>query len=170
MPSQTHRLPYLHIEESHHGKRVYYVRQGKGPRIRIPDGLTRDEWMKAYREALAGVSGYTAKVTPIRKNPQFAFIYVISDRIGLVKVGYSIKPRDRLASFETANGRNLTLAKTYRVPWDQARGFERTAHKSLAKVRENREWFYCDVAEACAAIEAALVGTVINIDFPEINL
>lgn len=52
MPRQ--RPPFLYREVSRHGKPVWYVRRGKGPRIRIPAAYGTPEFDEAYHAALAG--------------------------------------------------------------------------------------------------------------------
>jgi integrase len=62
MPDMPRKLPYLNRQPGRHGNgRVYwYVRVGKGPRIPIPGELGTDEFLKAYRAALATGRGSSA--------------------------------------------------------------------------------------------------------------
>lgn len=48
------RPPHLHTELTRHGRRVWYVRRGKGPRTRIDHDYGTPEFMAAYEAALAG--------------------------------------------------------------------------------------------------------------------
>lgn len=48
------RPPHLHHQISRHGKTVWYVRMGKGPRIRIKDTYGTPEFEEAYQAALLG--------------------------------------------------------------------------------------------------------------------
>jgi len=48
------KLPYLNTEESRHGKLVYYVRLGKGPRIRLRAAYGTPEFRAEYLAALEG--------------------------------------------------------------------------------------------------------------------
>lgn len=48
------RPPHLHRETSRHGKTVWYVREGKGPRIRIKAVYGTPEFEEAYQAALKG--------------------------------------------------------------------------------------------------------------------
>ena len=50
------RPPHLHKETSRHGKTVWYVREGKGPRIRIKAAYGTLEFDEAYQDALNGKS------------------------------------------------------------------------------------------------------------------
>jgi hypothetical protein len=52
MPRQ--RLPHLHSEITRHGTRVWYVRIGKGPRIRVRGAYGSPEFQAAYDAAVAG--------------------------------------------------------------------------------------------------------------------
>jgi integrase len=45
---------FLHHERTRHGKIVWYVRRGKGPRIRIREEYDTDAFWEAYRDALSG--------------------------------------------------------------------------------------------------------------------
>ena len=48
------RPPHLHHQRTRHGKLVWYVRIGKGARIRIKDAYGTPEFEVAYRAAIAG--------------------------------------------------------------------------------------------------------------------
>lgn len=48
------RPPHLHRETSRHGRTVWYVREGKGPRIRIKAEYGTPEFDGAYQAALKG--------------------------------------------------------------------------------------------------------------------
>jgi integrase len=48
------RPPHLHREHNRHGKPVWYVRVGKGPRIRIRGDYGSEEFNAAYQAAIAG--------------------------------------------------------------------------------------------------------------------
>jgi integrase len=50
------RLPFLQIETTRHGRVVYFVRFGKGPRVRIHGDYGSAEFMAAYRAALEGAA------------------------------------------------------------------------------------------------------------------
>lgn len=50
------RPPHLHRETNRHGNVVWYVRVGKGPRIRIKAAYGTPEFEEAYRAALSGES------------------------------------------------------------------------------------------------------------------
>jgi integrase len=47
------RPPHLHREENRHGKTVWYVRIGKGPRIRIKGEYGTSDFEEAYQAALS---------------------------------------------------------------------------------------------------------------------
>ena len=48
------RPPHLHRQVTQHGKTVWYVRIGKGPRIRIRAGFGTPEFDAEYQAAVAG--------------------------------------------------------------------------------------------------------------------
>lgn len=56
------RPPHLHREINRHGNAVWYVRLGKGPRVRIKDAYGTPEFEAAYQAALAGESPAPAAV------------------------------------------------------------------------------------------------------------
>jgi hypothetical protein len=51
------RPPHLQREMTRHGKAVWYVRVGKGPRIRIRAEYRTVDFEAAYRAAISGTSG-----------------------------------------------------------------------------------------------------------------
>ena len=57
------RPPHLHHERTRHGALVWYVRVGKGPRIRIKAPHGTPEFDEAYRAALAGEEAPSAART-----------------------------------------------------------------------------------------------------------
>jgi hypothetical protein len=46
--------PFLHREISRHGKVVWYVRKGKGRRVRLPGEYGSAQFLAAYDAALEG--------------------------------------------------------------------------------------------------------------------
>ena len=48
------RPPHLHRETTRHGRTVWFVRRGHGPRIRVRGAYGSSEFMEAYEAALAG--------------------------------------------------------------------------------------------------------------------
>jgi integrase len=58
------RPPYLHREVTRHGKTTWYVRVGKGPRIRIHGAFGTPEFYAAYEAARSGQSKATRSKTP----------------------------------------------------------------------------------------------------------
>lgn len=56
--------PHVKRETTRHGRRVWYFRRGKGPRIRLPDDYGSPAFIAAYHAALSGVSPPTASGRP----------------------------------------------------------------------------------------------------------
>lgn len=55
MPSMPRpRPPHLHLERSRHGKTVWYVRLGNGPRKRLRAAYGSPEFLEEYHDALSG--------------------------------------------------------------------------------------------------------------------
>src|SRR3954451_17388423 len=48
------RPPHLHRERTRHGRMIWYVRMGKGPRIRIREEFGTPQFSKAYNAAISG--------------------------------------------------------------------------------------------------------------------
>ncbi len=62
MPDMPRPRPkHLHRETNRHGNTVWYVRVGKGPRIRIPGVYGTPEFMDAYEAAVSGKPRQHAK-------------------------------------------------------------------------------------------------------------
>ena len=66
------RLPFMQYETTRHGALVYYVRFGKGPRVRIKGEHGSAEFMAAYNAALAGQAPPGAH--PERDNRSLAWL------------------------------------------------------------------------------------------------
>jgi hypothetical protein len=58
------RLPYLNHERTRHGKLIWVVRIGKGPRTRLRDDYGSPEFLAAYHAA--GLPGVTTPSTLTR--------------------------------------------------------------------------------------------------------
>lgn len=56
------RPPHLHAETTRHGKRVWYVRRGHDPRVRIRAQFGTAEFDHQYQAALAGKAPESAKL------------------------------------------------------------------------------------------------------------
>src|ERR1041385_6510155 len=50
------RPPHLQREVTRHGRVVWFVRIGKGPRVRIRDDYGTDEFWESYRSAVVGTA------------------------------------------------------------------------------------------------------------------
>jgi len=64
MPDMPRKLPHLHREKTRHGTTVWYVRIGHGPRIRIKAAPGGQEFLDAYRAAIAGAPVVAAQAAP----------------------------------------------------------------------------------------------------------
>jgi integrase len=60
------RPPFLLRERNRHGRLVWYVRKGDGPRTRIPGEFGTDAFMRAYRAAVDGVIAAPAAAPKIK--------------------------------------------------------------------------------------------------------
>jgi hypothetical protein len=57
------RPPFLHLEITRHGRKAWYVRVGRGPRVRIRAEYGTPEFDAEYRAALSGAAP-ARKATP----------------------------------------------------------------------------------------------------------
>jgi len=64
------RLPYILRQTTRHGKTVWYFRIKAGPRTRLPGEYGSDEFMAAYRAALAGEKPATKTKTKTKTDPR----------------------------------------------------------------------------------------------------
>jgi hypothetical protein len=90
------------------------------------------------------------------------FTYFIrAARAGLVKIGHSVDPDERMASLQTANGDDLEMIGHARGGHD----LERYLHKRLGVHRRRGEWFTLApevaavIAEVLSASDPLLRGT-----------
>lgn len=165
----TRQLPLLQIERNRHGKRIYYVRAGRGPRIRIPDGLDRTSFLEAYRAAVAGLPIDAPSMPPRpdqasspNREVRHSYVYVMTDGYRM-KVGRSHNPAKRRDQLAAGNAEQLRVLKKVRVPVSDVARIEQTAHRLLDGVRVDREWFRCTSQQALDAILASANGTEFEI-------
>jgi hypothetical protein len=85
---------------------------------------------------------------------QGSFIYIIRGDHGLLKIGISSNPSERLAQLRTASAVPLTIAYVGALRCD-GYSVEAEAYRTLAGCRLEGEWFNCPVDMAVAAIAAA---------------
>ena len=55
------RPPHLHLEITRHGRKVWYVRVDKGPRIRIRAEFGTPDFDQEYQAAISGSAAPAAK-------------------------------------------------------------------------------------------------------------
>jgi hypothetical protein len=85
-----------------------------------------------------------------------AYVYVMGDANGPMKVGASSRPRVRARTFIwEGRGYSMTIHATHHRPND-ALTVERVALWMLREDREEGEWFRVSPEKACAAVEAAI--------------
>jgi integrase len=73
------RPPHLHRETNRHGNVVWYVRVGKGPRIRIKAGYGTPEFEAAYQAALRGES---SQATPKASKGSLEWLWMLYRQTG----------------------------------------------------------------------------------------
>lgn len=83
-----------------------------------------------------------------------AFLYAIGNQQGLVKVGVTTNPRQRLATLQTAYPFPLQLLGLWATPGD-GYDIEERAHSLLDHYRMRGEWFRVGTTTALASIEHA---------------
>lgn len=90
------------------------------------------------------------------KNVRATAVYVMEADTGLIKVGRSFEPSQRLRQIERASGAKLRLVHSTEIRED-ASLVEAIAHQVLAQKRRSGEWFDVTAPEAIAAIREAIV-------------
>lgn len=118
--------PYLIREKTRHGKTVYYVRKGVGPRVRIRETPGTPEFATAYEAAL--------NATPPDPDRSFVYFALAGNR---VKIGHSKDPRRRIATLKTGTPQKVRIY--YATPGGKQ--LERSLHEMFADDRVNGEWF-----------------------------
>ena len=85
-----------------------------------------------------------------------AWVYVVSDRRGHVKVGMSEDVASRLAGLQGANPLPLVLEMTVGpMERDEAHRLESRTHAILERCRTSGKWFSCGTDEAAEAVRQA---------------
>lgn len=81
------------------------------------------------------------------------YVYVIESEAGVIKVGFSGDPQNRLLGLLTGHPFGLEVA--YTRHHEQAPLIEKIAHRILAPTKIRNEWFKCSKNDAIAAVDAA---------------
>jgi hypothetical protein len=90
----------------------------------------------------------------------FQSVYVAASESGLVKIGISFDPEERIKALLTGHGVGLSVAHIERMDENIARLVERTAHRLLSDHRSNGEWFKvsADVAISTVSMATSIVA------------
>lgn len=128
--------------KTRHGRTVYYYREGKGLRIRLPDPdiVGEAHFNRAYA---AAASGEAFKVSTPDKLPSYSlekgtvgFVYFA--RSGeVVKIGFSKSVPKRLKGISTACPNEIEIIKI--IPGTNQT--ERYFHTHFSAYRQKGEWF-----------------------------
>nr|WP_278376632.1 GIY-YIG nuclease family protein [Brucella anthropi] len=140
-----------HVEKfkTRHGRIVYYYREGKGPRIRLPDPnvVGQAHFNRAYALAARGEALAVQKPDDL---PSYSFEkgtvgYVYFARsLDLVKIGFSKSVPKRVRSIATACPTEIEVIKI--IPGTNQT--ERYFHTHFAGYRQKGEWFRLEGALA----------------------
>lgn len=87
--------------------------------------------------------------------PMTVFVYIGVNPLfpGIVKVGSSVSPQERLTRLSIAIPEEYELARDFALPTQKAAiKVERMAHQMLQTYRVRNELFRCSVEEATAAV------------------
>lgn len=141
--SMPRRLP-PHVERNYVKGRTYLsFRRGKGPRVRLPDDPTSEEFLEAYHAALAGQPVTTARDRIVRATPGTLGALIVSykssneftDLRSTSKVAYS----GRLEMIRVDHGHRsvagLTQARVMKGILQPLAGRPGAAHDTLKKLR-----------------------------------
>jgi hypothetical protein len=78
---------------------------------------------------------------------------------GPIKVGFSANCRQRVGYLQTGSHLDLSLIKTWRLTYSNAKNLERAAHKELNEFKLKGEWFSCAPQQALSIIRRIKVKT-----------
>ena len=92
-----------------------------------------------------------------------AWLYVIGEKAGPYKLGFSTQPRSRLKALRLETKRDLKLLWWVETPYKTARSVELMAHKLLAEYERDGEWF---TAPFNAVVDASEVAVL---EYPKIE-
>jgi hypothetical protein len=83
---------------------------------------------------------------------RFQSVYIAASESGLIKIGISFDPEERIKALFTGHGVGLSIAHVESMDDDSARLVERASHKMLADSRSSGEWFKVSVEEAVRTV------------------
>lgn len=73
------------------------------------------------------------------------YLYAIKDTLtGLIKLGYSYDPTERIRELQTGSAGLLVLVHKEPVTENSALQLEKKLHRELSHLRRRGEWFECD--------------------------
>jgi integrase len=114
------RPPYLSREVTRHGKAVWYVRIGKGPRIRIKYDFATPEFMAAYQAIVAG-----QPFAPSPAGPQVKF--------AAKTLGWAIEQYRQSANAKGAWGNLSPATRAQREPF-LYEAYDKHGHATLMQI------------------------------------
>ncbi len=85
------------------------------------------------------------------------FLYVISSKENPVKIGYSIKPEQRIKNLQTGSVEKLKIQYQKAVNETVGKKIERIIHANNSHKRISGEWFNMTIEEAKNEIEFAII-------------
>lgn len=109
--------PHLYAETTRHGRQVWYVRVGRGKRVRVREAFDTEAFWKAYREAVEGRAGEAQRAADPR-NRQGTLAWLIVQYMASSAWTNGIKQATRkqrgaiLAAVEQSAGKQLISSIT----------------------------------------------------------
>jgi integrase len=105
------RPPHLHRETTRHGKHAWYVRIGKGKRVRIPGEYGSPEFTAAYDEAISGRRAPVRPAGPAEGSFAWALgLYRRSQAWGVLSIATRRQRENIFRKVETSHGASRFLA------------------------------------------------------------
>lgn len=84
------------------------------------------------------------------------YVYAIDGGNGLIKLGKSLNPKERLLALQVGSPMRLSLLMSRKVPKTVMGEIESFSHKILQSKRSHGEWYSVSLSEISKAIEDAI--------------
>lgn len=159
------RLPYLETFLSRHGKRMWFFRVGKGPRLRLPDEYGSPAFVAAYNAALASRAIAAAKpartlrwlISEYLESPAWAALAKETRKqfryqLARMKERAGEAPIHEITPASIAAGRDLRASK----PTDANKFLK--CSSALFRFAVDRQWLRDNPAKGIAKLRTAGTG------------
>jgi hypothetical protein len=98
----------------------------------------------------------------IPRDARVCYIYIV-EAAGLLKVGWSDNPAQRIQSLQVGSPFPLRLVHSFPCPSYEAMAIETAAHRALADRHVRGEWHDAEVMDVVAAVHAAFAARGVKV-------